>query len=100
MPQHSMFPTAPPLVGLRLTIEDRHPELDPTWRFGLEVKALDQPWRTLRSDIYYGKMLDYASTWASELVACYLFEEGGEDLFKTGRSLARAARHHHEKDYE
>lgn len=96
MPQHSMFPDDPRLDGLRLTIIDRSPELDPTFRFGVECRYVDQDWRTLRLDVWYGLMLDFATTWGSEMVASYLFGQGGEDLFKTGHSVTRAARHHHE----
>lgn len=94
MPQHQLIPDRPGLVGLRLTIVDRQPEGDPTWQFLLEQRARHGDWATLRADVWQGIMLDFATTWAADLTAAFLYGEGGEDLFRTGRSLHKAAREH------
>lgn len=94
MPQHQLLPDRPALVGLRLTIIDRSPDGDPSWQLLLEQKARGGDWGTLRADVWEGIMLDFATTWASDLVACFLYGEGGDDLFRSARSIHKAAKEH------
>ena len=91
-----MFPARPPLDAVRLTIVDRTPELDPSWMFQAEVREVGFPFRTLTADIWYGLMVDFTPTWASEVACSFMYGDGAQDVFKTARSVTKAARHHHE----
>lgn len=91
MPQLSMLPGTPLSDGIRLTITDLTPHLDPAWHFQVEGRLLDCDWMTLTLDRYSGVMTDFASTWATDVVAAFLFDEGLLPAKMAAQSVYRAA---------
>lgn len=94
MPQDSMFPDQPDLVGVRLTLEEVASPKGLYWTAGVEVQRRHLDWSTLRLDRYTGIMTDCLPSWADEVVSSFLWGHGPHDTFTAARTAHRVASAH------
>lgn len=100
MPQNNLFDSALDWSGVRMTYTDHLPDLSATFTTTIQVKRADGDWSTLMVQHWSGTMVDFLTTWSTEVMNAWLYGTPS-DVPKAAVRVFRAARRHKEAhEYE
>lgn len=96
MPQHSLLPSDPIDVALRLTVTDHATELDDAHSIQIELRQLDGDWQSFGSVHLPGRGADLLASTVEDLIHAWQYEDRRAILREAQRDQ-RAARLHNRR---
>lgn len=78
---------------MRITWEDKTPDLDPCWVSTVELRHQDGDWYTFTTHRWVGIAVDFAQTFSRAVIDAWMYGDKADVLRATTRVHREAGRH-------